>query len=51
MNRLHTLLAMVFALFSLLMLVTEHRSSVSALQRLGESDSKISELGLRFRMR
>ncbi len=45
-----TLLALVFVFFSLLSLMSVHRSWESSLVQLDDTDTRVSELGLRFAM-
>lgn len=45
-----TLLALVFVFFSLLSLMSVNRSWDNSLVHLDDTESKVSELGLRFSM-
>lgn len=45
-----TLLALIFAFFSLFSLITVNRTWEESLVRLGDNESRVSELGLRFAM-
>jgi hypothetical protein len=45
-----TLLALAFVFFSLLSLVSVKRTSDSRFVQLGDRESKVSEIGLRFNM-